>query len=261
VTLLDDRGRIAGRFNVVDAVAAVVLLVAIPVAYGAYRLFRTPTPTLASIVPATLFQGASQRIEIDGTNLRPFMRVSLGTTPAKSFLLGSTKYALVDLPDLNPGAYDVVLYDYKQEVARLPKALTIAPVATDVELDLVGTFKSTPEALADLKVGDKFPPTGSAIAAVVAVGAAVPGDLQLHVGAETLRVASSQQQRPAILRVKCSSIRAQDGTARCVVPAVDAPVTVAPDALLMLSTLHGPVWFQIATARAPGGSASGGEKK
>jgi hypothetical protein len=261
VTLLDDRGRLAGRFNVVDAIAAIVLIVAIPVAYAAYRLFRTPTPTLASVVPATLFEGARQRIEIDGTNLRPFMRVTFNTTPARAFLLGSTKYALVDLPDLKPGAYDVVLYDYMQEVARLPKALTIAPVATDVELELVGAFKSPAEALMDLKVGDRFPPTGNAIAEVLAVGAPVSGDLQLRVGTETLRVASRQQERPATLRVRCYSIRAEDGTARCVVPAVDAPVTVAPDALLMLSTLHGPVLFQIAAARAPGGTASKVETK
>ena len=53
MTVLDDRGRLAGRVNVVDAVAAIILLVLIPVAYGAFLLFRTPAPTLASVEPAT----------------------------------------------------------------------------------------------------------------------------------------------------------------------------------------------------------------
>ena len=129
VTLIDERGRIGGRVNVVDAAAAVVVLLLIPLALGAYLLFRTPTPTLTKVVPAALLEGPDQRLEIDGKNFRPFMRVSFDTIPAKSFLLGSTKYALVDVPDLKPGAYDVVLYDYMREVARLPKALTVAPIA------------------------------------------------------------------------------------------------------------------------------------
>jgi len=261
VTLLDDRGRVGGRFNVVDAAAAIVLIVLIPIGYGAYLLFRTPTPTLVSIVPATLLEGSRQRVEIDGANLRPFMRVTFDTTPAKSFLLGSTKYALVDLPDLKPGAYDVVLYDYMQEVARLPKAITIAPIATDVELEVVGAFKSPSDALANLKVGDRFPPGATAIAEVVAVGAPTSGDLRLRVGDETLRVASSQRERPATLRVKCYAVRAEDGTARCVVPTADERVAVAPDALLTLSTPQGPVLFQIASARAPNADAPGADRR
>ena len=139
-TLIDDRGRVGGRINVVDLAAAIVVLALVPLAFAAYALFRTPAPTLSRITPATLFQGQPQRIEIDGTNLRPFMRVSIDTVPARSFLLGSTKYAIVDLPDLRPGSYDVVLYDYMQEVARLRNALTVAPVPTDVELDVDGAF-------------------------------------------------------------------------------------------------------------------------
>ena len=256
MTVLDDRGRVGGRFNVVDAIAALVLVVLIPVAYGAYLLFRTPTPTLVSIVPATLFEGSQQRVEIDGANLRPFMRVSFDTTPARSFLLGSTKYALVDLPELKPGAYDVVLYDYMQEVARLPKALTVAPVATDVELEVVGAFKSPSDALAaSLKVGDRFPPGADAIAEVIALGAPTSGDLRLRVGDETVHVVSSQRELPATLRVKCYSVRTEDGTARCVVPMADQRVAVAPDALLALPTPQGPVLFQIASARAPKASS------
>src|SRR2546422_10266125 len=100
MTLVDDRGRVGGRLNLVDAVAAIVVLVLIPVAYGAYLLFRTPPATLSSIYPTKLYQGRNLRIVVNGTNLRPFMRVSLNDIQARTFLLGSTKYVEVDLPEL-----------------------------------------------------------------------------------------------------------------------------------------------------------------
>ena len=252
MTLIDERGRIAGRFNVVDAAAACVLLLLVPLGIGAYVLFRTPTPTLTRVVPATLIEGPDQRLEIDGANLRPFMRVSFDTVPAKSFLLGSTKYALVDVPDLKPGAYDVVLYDYMREVARLPRAVTVAPMATDVELEVTGAFKAPPETfVSQVKAGDKFPTAAHPIAEVVAVGGAGPGDLRLRVGDDTITVPLSRRDLAATLLVRCATVRAADGIARCLVPAGDRQVVVAPDALLTLDTPDGAVLFQMVTARAP----------
>ncbi len=200
MTQLDDRRR-ALRFNLVDVAVAIVILGLMPIAYGAYLLFRTPPPTLASVSPVRLFEGHNQRLEIDGANLRPFLRVSLNATPAKSFLIGSTTYALVDLPDLKPGEYDVILYDAVREVARLPKTLTIVPMVADVELDVVGAFKPASDALpTPPKAGDKFPSTGDAFAEVVAVGAPTTGDLRLRVGDNTISVPLRQPVWPACAR-------------------------------------------------------------
>jgi len=252
MTLLDDRGRVAGRFNVVDVAAVVVLLLLMPFALALYLLFRTPTPTLVTVVPKTLLPGPNQRLEVDGTNFRPFMRVTFNTIPANSFLLGSTKYAIVDVPELKPGVYDVVLYDYMQEIARLPKALTVAPTSTDVELDVTGTFKSPPDgATPNFKVGDKFPPAAPHVAEIVALGPLVPGELGLRVGDGTVVVPLRQQDLSATLRIRCSSIRIADGAPRCMFPGPDQPVTVAPAVVLTLPTSQGPVLFQIATAQAP----------
>jgi len=250
-TLLDDRGRIGGRINIVDAAAAVVLLALIPLALAAFALFRTPAPTLSRVTPATLFEGQAQRIEIDGTNLRPFMRVSFNTTPGRSFLLGSTKYAIVETPDLKPGAYDVVLYDYMQEVARLSNALTVAPVPTDVELDVTGVFASVSDsAAAGLKAGDKLPSLERPIAEVLSVGNPGEGDLRLQFGDQTILVPRRSRTRAATLRLKCSTVRAADGTARCAVAGPDQPIVVAPGAVLTWTTAYGPLVFQIAEARA-----------
>src|SRR5260370_35781739 len=132
------------------------MLVLIPVAFGAYLLFRTPAPKVLSISPTRVYQGHNLRVEIQGTNLRPFMRASFNRIMGKTFLIGSTKYALIDLPDLPPGTYDVVLYDYMAEVDRLPKALTVVANTTDVTVEVVGSVRALPEPFADrLKIAPK----------------------------------------------------------------------------------------------------------
>src|SRR5438105_11291296 len=108
MALVDDRGRIGGQVNLIDAVIAVVVLGLIPVAFGAYLLFRTPQPKLLAVGPKQLYQGSNLRVRIDGENLRPFMRITFNGIQGKSFLIGNTNYALVELPDLDAGTYDVV---------------------------------------------------------------------------------------------------------------------------------------------------------
>src|SRR5262249_1886960 len=144
MTVIDDRGRVFGRVNLIDAAAALLLFVMIPVAYGAYLLFRNPPPKLTSISPATLYAGPNQRVRIQGINLRPFMRVSFSATQGVTFAIDSTTSAQVEVPDLPPGKYDVVLYDYRQEVDRLPKALTILSLTpiSKIEMEVSGSFKN-----------------------------------------------------------------------------------------------------------------------
>ncbi len=83
------------------------------------------------------------------------------------------------------------------------------------------------------------------------MGGPGPGTLRLHVGDETIAVPLSRRDVAATLRVRCATVRSPDGVARCTVPGPDRPVVVAPDALLTVETPHGPVLFQMLTARAP----------
>jgi len=185
------------------------------------------------------------------------MRVSFETVPANSFLLGSTKYALVDVPALKPGVYDVVLYDYAREVARLPKALTIARPVRPVALEVTGSFKAPPDAVASaLKPGVELPSPGEPLATIVSVGGAVPGAVRLRVGDDTISVPGDRSDLPATLLIRCATVRAPDGTVRCSVPGPDQPVVVGPDALLTFSTAAGPAVFQVDGARAPGNAAA-----
>jgi hypothetical protein len=249
MAVVDERGRIAGRVNVIDAFVAIVCVILIPMAYGAYLLFRAPQPKLTNIAPSTLYEGPNLRIGIGGQNLRPFMRVTFNTTQGRTFMIGSTTNAAVDLPDLPPGTYDVVLFDHMQEIDRLPKALTILPLAPmpTVELEVAGSFLFVGENGKGLAKGVKFPPTGNnSLAELMELSAAIPADLHIRSGDVTLGVpVPGTVQLPAILRVKCYVTAGSEGTLRCMFPGPQAPVAVAPDANLSLQGPGGWVNFQV----------------
>jgi hypothetical protein len=249
MSLVDDRGRVGGRINLIDAIVVALIVVLVPVAYGAYLLFRTPAAKLLTIEPAKQYQGPNLRVTVNGENLRPFMRVSFGGVQGRTFLIGSTKYAQVDLPDLGPGTYDVELYDFMQEVDRLPKALTILPLAPTptVEMQVAGAFRPVGDDLAkQLKVGLKFPPTGNSTAEILSVGPKRPVDMRMRAGDVTLNLPlAGQFELPATLKILCFPQSNPDGTVHCAMWGPQVAATVAPDSFLTLAGPAGWLNFQI----------------
>jgi len=249
MALVDDRGRVGGKVNVIDAVIAVVILGLIPVAFGAYLLFRTPTPTLTNVDPGRLYQGKNLQVTISGENLRPFMRITFNDIQGRSFLIGNTTYAVVELPDLDPGTYDVVLWDYKQEMARLAKGLTVLPLAPTptLEMDVRGAFKGvSPGRIEAIKAGSQFPATGTPQATVVSVGASTPSMLQLRAGASVLSVpVGGQTDLQAVLRVRCFAVSNVDGSVRCAIAGPVQRADIAPGSILPLAGPDGWISFQI----------------
>jgi hypothetical protein len=49
--LVDERGRLFGRINLIDAGVGVLILLLIPLGYAAYRLSRTPIPSITVALP------------------------------------------------------------------------------------------------------------------------------------------------------------------------------------------------------------------
>src|SRR6185436_1539833 len=249
MALVDERGRVGGKVNLIDAVIAVIVLLLIPLAFGAYLLFRTPPARLISVAPATLYQGSNLRVTINGENLRPFLRVTFNGTQGQSFLIGNTKYAIVELPELPAGSYDVVLWDYRQEMGRLPKALTILPLAPTptLEMQVKGSFKDLPVArMKALKVGDQFPSTGTPMATVVSIGTPAASEMQIRAGTSTLTVPlAGKTDLPAVLRVRCFTIANPDGSVRCAVSGPVQQADVAAGSSLSLAGPDGTVAFQI----------------
>ena len=225
MSIVDDRGRVFGRLNLVDCALVVFVIVLVPMAYGAYLLFREPQPTLTEVAPRSLQQGPGQQVEIHGQHFRPYMRATFGDEQGLAFWFVNAGTAVVPLPALKPGQYDIVLYDYMREVGRLPKALTIEPALAPPkgEVELAGVITSlTPEQARAITRGYKVFGSDGPIAEVLSVGTPAPDVLTIAVGdGSTVPVAVPDRvQLPARLRTSCVVAPAPDGMLRCSVDGV-----------------------------------------
>lgn len=219
--IVDDRGRVFGRFNIVDAALGVVLLILAPAAYGSYLLFRDPTPTLTRVEPASLPQGPDWQVEVRGEHFRPYLRVTFNNIQGKTFLFVNPTTAVVPMPDLPPGKYDVVLYDYQREVARLPAGLTVEPpVRARVEIDGILEW-ITAQQLETIRAGFAFA-EGPAPVEFVSVDAPRPATMHVSVGQATvtLPAANNEQELPVRVRTTCAVQPGPDGTTRCAINGV-----------------------------------------
>ena len=211
---IDAEGRFMGRWNLFDVVVALFVVALVPLGYGAYALFRTPTPRLTAVEPAQLAIGRNARVTIKGENLRPYLRVSFGNNQGRTFQFVDSSEAVVELNDMPPGTYDVVLYDYGQERSRIPGAFTVLATAASVPQTHALVFGR----FINLKQDD-----------VVRVlkGMAVPAGEVLELGTprpSTPRVfsagvpielpASDLKDVPALVRASCV-IRTTDGFPEC----------------------------------------------
>jgi hypothetical protein len=256
---VDDRGPVFGRFNPVDVFVFALVVVMIPIAYGAYALFRTPPAKLSGIEPKQFTMGPNLRVRVNGTNLRPFMRVSFSTVQGRTFMIGSTATADVDLPDLDPGTYDVVLYDYAQEVDRLPKALTILPrvTAPTATVSVNGRFVGLNQAQVDvLRPGAKVERNNHVSGTVLAAGSRIPGALQMRTGETGIAVSlPGLYDVPAALELECFLESNSDGSVRCTVYGPAHAAAVVADTVLSLPVAGSALSFQVDDVN-PAGRAS-----
>lgn len=177
--LLDENGRVFGRLNLFDAALAAFVVLLIPAAYGTYLLFRTAAPRIESVTRVAVtpeerrVAGGSRltaKLKVRGSGLRPMLRASIGTTQAIGFVFEDPNSADVLVGGVPAGTHDLVLYDGVQEVARLPRSVTIESSAA-ARIAGVGTLVHLNKATADaLAVGELFP--GGAKDAVVKLGPA-----------------------------------------------------------------------------------------
>lgn len=243
MAIVDPQGRLFGRLNLLDAIVALLVLGLIPLGYGAYLLFRTPMPALTAVVPAELTVGPNMRFMVRGQNLKPYLRVSVGPTQGQTFLFNDTTEAEIDLTEVPPGVYDVVLYDHAQERSRLPKALTIHPsVLPDAKVVVVGMFGNlTPEQASSLKVGLAIPSVGE----VTAVGKPVPQVARVFSRPNNVEVpVPGALMVPVTMRMGCW-VRSSQGQPECVANSVG----LHPLGLLFLPTPMGTLPFQVDQVR------------
>lgn len=246
MAVIDERGRVFGRFNLIDTVLVLLVVAAMPAAYGAHLLFRDPPAGIVRVWPDAVEQGSGRLIEIQGHHLRPYMRVSFGDHQAASFQFYGPAQAFVPAPALEPGTYDVVLYDYMREVARMPKAFTVSgPMRPpSIKLRVRGAFiGQTPETIERLAAGQPWNATEGVVAYIETKEPPRPSVARVSVSdATTVTVPMpGQLELPATIIVTCPTNVGPGGVLRC----ATAGTTFAPDMHLSFQGPTGLLLFRI----------------
>jgi hypothetical protein len=210
MTIVDERGRLFGRFNLIDAAVVIAVLVLVPLIYAAYLLFRPAPMKILSVEPSRLDQGQQPRVKIHGMHLRPYLRAQVGAEQPHLFLIQSPNEAEFAMPALPVGTYDLALYDEVQEVARLKNAITIAapPTGPRVRIRATGAFFNLQEAVArGIAAGRKFPNDAGALIEVVSASAPREDVRRVRpvAGSESVMLVPvpGSWQVPATIRVVC----------------------------------------------------------
>jgi hypothetical protein len=165
--VLDARGRLFGRFNLVDVVAAVFVVLLVPMGYVAYRVFRIPPTAIATVTPNTIPPGPGRRLTLTGRNFRPYLVAFISKTGEPysmlnrlpeslqaSFLVETPTHVELGLQPVTPGTYDIHVYDESQEVAYMKAAFTVTDVPR-ATVDAAVRFIVPPEAVSLLREGDR----------------------------------------------------------------------------------------------------------
>jgi hypothetical protein len=244
--LIDDSGKLLGRINAVDAAVAGVVLLLVPVAYAAYLLFRTPDPVIHPIAPTTitgtavfLYDGArfSTSITVTGEHLVPYLRAVVSSAEA-IFLFESSERAVVHIPYMPVGTYDLTFFDEAFEIARYEDLISFEePPEPEVEVWLEGAFTGlTPSQVEEFFLDESV--AGSLIEGwasevmglgdpepdLTTLGRAIPGILgdKLRVPA-VLRAQRDMLRVPAVLRAQVEiwdeGMRLLNGTSLASMPA------------------------------------------
>ena len=242
--IVDERGRVFGAINLVDAAVVLFLVALLPVGYGAYLLFKPTQPMIGSVTAVELGREElrvangsviAQKLKIQGTGFNPLLRAQVGDRPALAFVFENPNSADVLVGDMPAGEYDLVLLDGVQTVARAKGAVKIH-YSAGTAVQTVGRFIAlTPQQAQTFKPGYKSGDVSRGGFEVVAIGAPRPAHDQIRLGGSGIDIPSAASEWPAVLLIRCDGV----GTA-CSVGSISlanpAPVAV---------TLDGSVRFNI----------------
>jgi hypothetical protein len=213
VRVIDDRGRLFGRLNLIDALVVLFGLLLVPLAYGAFLLFRVPAPKIVSLTPSQIFEQHAGAVQIAGEDLRPFMVAKVGTVATDLYVQSPRRAEMKLPPNLPPGSYDVSLLDQGQVLTVKPGALVISAPPVQLSVHAVGAFVGvSKDDAALIRLDSKFHPPGSTtpVAEVVALKAPEPGTARVKIGANVFATGSLPDLAvPAIVRLRCTVMAAE----------------------------------------------------
>ena len=236
MTIVDERGRLFGRINLVDAAVLIFVVILIPVAYGAFLLFRPATPRIESVTQVDLTKveyriadGAlvTAKLKVKGTGFTPLLRATIGDQQAMGYVFEGPNSADVLVGEVGVGTHDLMLFDGVHEVARAKGAVTIHETGGTI-VQTVGRFTGLDAATAQaLHPGPASPKNARAAFEVVALGPSRPAQARLAFGASVVDIPmAGYVERAAVVKVRCDASGAD-----CSIGGVRlterAPITVA----------------------------------
>lgn len=212
MTIVDDHGRVFGRINLVDAAAAGLVLLLIPLAYGTYLLFRPSVPRIDSVAPSVISREENRiaaggrltaKFKVTGTGFTPLLRARIGDVEAIGFVFENPNSADILVGPVPPGAHDLVLMDGAQEVARAAGAISVQPEPTSF-VRAVGWFTNLDaETARSLSVGLAFPASTPAFE-ILAIGPAQPARSRVRLAGSSIdRVVEGLVEREAVVTLRC----------------------------------------------------------
>jgi len=232
VSIVDERGRLFGRVNLVDGAVAAFLLLLVPLGYATYLLFRPSAPSIESVTPTAVTKEEERitiggrpvaKFKVRGNGFTPLLRARVGDADALGFVFENPNSADVLVGAIPPGAHDLVLLDGRQEVARARGAISTEPAAASMStVRAVGWLVNLDDQQTTaIAVGTSLPPDRPAYR-VVALGPVAPAFRRLS----TIDVpVDNRYARRALLSLKCD-IAASNPCAAMNVDSA-APVTIS----------------------------------
>jgi hypothetical protein len=193
MTLIDRDGRVFGRFNLIDALAAAFILLLLPIGYATFLLFRPARPVIESVTRVEVTKEERRvasgslltaKLKVKGSGFNPLLRAAIGSTDAMGFVFETPNSADVLVGLVPPGKHDLVLYDGVQEVARSRDAVEIqATGGPSVRAYGWLTSLSTPQA-ESLKAGFASEPAAPGAFQIIALGPVRPARARVAVGGQ-----------------------------------------------------------------------------
>ncbi len=269
MTYVDERGRLFGRVNLVDATVGAVILLLVPLVYGTYLLFKPTVPLIGSVSPSGITREEvrisaggqlTAKFKVKGEGFTPLLRARIDNVDALAFVFETPNSADVLVGPLPPGAHDLVLVDGVQEVARAAGAITIQP-STSISIRAVGLLIRLDQELANaIRVGTALPEAAPAYR-VVALGPLGPDHRRVSLAGSTIEVPLPTQVRSAVIDLQCDALQVdspctiEDGGASPVIISLPGPKRFINFAIDELLPATPPAKATIRVRLAPGSPA------
>lgn len=211
--LIDQNGRVFGRFNLIDAAVAAFVVVLLPIGYATFLLFRPARPVIDSVTRVEVTREErrvvsgsylSAKLKVKGSGFNPLLRARIGPVEAMGFVFESPNSADVLVGLVPEGTHDLVLYDGVQEVARANNAIEIQAQGGPWVRAFGWITRLEKSQAETLMAGFASDPKAPGAFKVVAIGPARPARARLIIGMQAADLPLPDLlERPAEMLLRC----------------------------------------------------------